>query len=196
LTRKLPDVIFGSSIDHVISHLILERPLANIISFKNKKNLAQEKQAGLTKKRKVQAVRKVFQCTHCALKCEKCGSQISGDAGGTDTYQRKLNVPYNFCDECSDEYIDYIERLQGGGDPDCYWHNDAWIDAGIGLAIEHLPNACGNRQNQQHAADHSNREWFHGEKLLAISGQHSATRCPLIVLLDSDTPLFEEILRN
>jgi len=79
--------------------------------------------------RKIQAVRKVFQCTHCALKCEKCGSQISGDASDKDTYRRKLNVPYNFCEECSDEYLDYIERLQGRGDPDCYWHNAAWIDA-------------------------------------------------------------------
>lgn len=106
-----------------------ERPVANIISFEDKKGLAEEKQASLTKMRKFQAVRKVFQCTHCALKCEKCGSQISGDQSKTDLYQRKLNVPYNFCGECSDEYLDYIERLKGAGDPDCYWHNEAWIDA-------------------------------------------------------------------
>ena len=102
--------------------------MSKIISFENKKGLAEEKQATLIKMRKVQAVRKVFQCTHCALKCEKCGSQISGDSSDAGTYQRKLNVPYNFCGECSDEYLDYIERLQGGGDPDCYWHNEAWID--------------------------------------------------------------------
>ncbi|MBE9544147.1 MAG: hypothetical protein IMF02_06610 [Proteobacteria bacterium] len=103
--------------------------MSNIISFTHKKGLAEEKQASLKKWRKVQAVRKVFQCTHCALKCEKCGAQISGDSNDTGTYQRKLNVPYNFCDECSDEYQDYIERLKGAGDPDCYWHNEAWIDA-------------------------------------------------------------------
>lgn len=103
--------------------------MSNIISFKEKKGLAKEKQATLIRKRKVRAVRKVFQCTHCALKCEKCGSQISGESKEAAPYQRKLNVPYNFCDECSDEYLDYIERLQGGGDPDCYWHNEAWIDS-------------------------------------------------------------------
>ena len=103
--------------------------MTNIISFKEKKGLAEEKQATLIRKRKVQAVRKVFQCTHCALKCEKCGTQISGESKDTEPYQRKLNVPYNFCDECSDEYLDYIERLQGGGDPDCYWHNEAWLDS-------------------------------------------------------------------
>ena len=103
--------------------------MANIISFNEKKGLAAEKQATLIRKRKVQAVRKVFQCTHCALKCEKCGAQISGESNDTEPYRRKLNVPYNFCDECSDEYLDYIERLQGGGDPDCYWHNEAWLDS-------------------------------------------------------------------
>jgi hypothetical protein len=103
--------------------------VTNIISFKDKKGLAEEKQAAVLKKRKVQAVRKVFQCTHCAFKCEKCGTQIARDSSSGAEYSRKLNVPYNFCEACSDEYIDYIARLKGVGDPDCYWHNEAWIDA-------------------------------------------------------------------
>ena len=103
--------------------------VANIISFKDKKGLAKDKEAALIKKRKVLAVRKVFQCTHCAFKCEKCGTQIDGGSDGATEYKRKLNVPYNFCVECSAEYLDYIERLKGAGDPDCYWHNEAWMDA-------------------------------------------------------------------
>jgi hypothetical protein len=103
--------------------------MANIISFKDKKGLAEKKQADLVKKRKVQAVRRVFQCSQCAFKCEKCGTQIGHDSKGDAIHHRKLNVPYNFCDACSEEYLDYIERLKGAGDPDCYWHNEAWIDA-------------------------------------------------------------------
>ena len=103
--------------------------MTNIISFKDKKGLAKEKQATLIRRRKVLAVRKVFQCTQCAFKCEKCGTQIAGDQNHTAEYHRKLNVPYNFCEECSAEYLDYIERLKGAGDQDCYWHNEAWIDA-------------------------------------------------------------------
>ena len=103
--------------------------MANIISFKDKKGLAKEKQAALIKKRKIQAVRKVFQCTQCAFKCEKCGTQIDLGPDESATYRRKLNVPYNFCEGCSEEYVDFIERLKGAGDPDCYWHNEAWIDA-------------------------------------------------------------------
>jgi hypothetical protein len=103
--------------------------VTNIISFKHKKDLAEEKQASLIRKRKVLAVRKVFQCSQCAFKCEKCGTQITTDSHGPAEYHRKLNVPYNFCEACAAEYIDYIERLKGLGDPDCYWHNEAWLDA-------------------------------------------------------------------
>ncbi len=103
--------------------------MANIISFSDKRGLAEEKQAALIKKRKILAVRKVFQCTQCAFKCEKCGTQINRDSHGTADYHRRLSVPYNFCEACAEEYLDYIERLKGAGDQDCYWHNEAWIDA-------------------------------------------------------------------
>jgi hypothetical protein len=25
--------------------------------------------------------------------------------------------------------LEYIERLKGRGDADCYWHNESWIDS-------------------------------------------------------------------
>ena len=103
--------------------------MADIISIDEKLDLAKEKKAKLIKKRKVLAVQKVFQCTHCAFKCEKCGTQIDGEPPAKRGKGRDLRVPYNFCKACRQEYIDYIEKLKGGGDPDCYWHNDAWIDA-------------------------------------------------------------------
>jgi len=103
--------------------------VADIISFENKKDLAEEKQAALNKKRKVLAVRRVFQCSQCAFKCEKCGAQVERNSNDATGYRRRLNVPYNFCEACAEEYIDFIERLKGENDPDCYWHNEAWIDA-------------------------------------------------------------------
>jgi len=36
-------------------------------------------------------------------------------------------VPYRFCENCLEEYLDYIERLKGRGNPDYYWHNEAWL---------------------------------------------------------------------
>ncbi len=103
--------------------------MADIISIDKKLDLAKDKKAALIRRRKVLAVQKVFQCTHCVLKCEKCGTQIEQNPEGGAKHHRNLRVPYNFCRACSEEYIEYIERLKGKGDSDCYWHNEAWIDA-------------------------------------------------------------------
>jgi Pyruvate/2-oxoacid:ferredoxin oxidoreductase delta subunit len=103
--------------------------VADIISIDKKLDLVKDKKAALIRRRKVLAVQKVFQCTHCALKCEKCGTQIEQDSEVGVKYRRNLRVPYNFCKACSGEYIEYIDRLKGEGDSDCYWHNEAWIDA-------------------------------------------------------------------
>ena len=103
--------------------------MADIISIDKKLDLAKDKKAALIRRRKVLAVQKVFQCTHCVLKCEKSGIQIEQDSDVGIKHRRNLMVPYNFCKACSQEYIEYIDRLQGRGDSDCYWHNEAWIDA-------------------------------------------------------------------
>jgi hypothetical protein len=103
--------------------------VADIISIDKKLDLANDKKAAIIRRRKVSAVQKVFQCTQCALKCEKCGTQIEHDPELAAKRRRNLRVPYNFCEACSEEYMEYIERLKGRGNSDCYWHNEAWIDA-------------------------------------------------------------------
>ena len=99
--------------------------MADVISLDKKLQLSKDKKKDLIRKRKISAVQKVLQCTHCAFKCEKCGTQIRLPHG--DNRPNNPKVPYRFCEGCSEEYIDYIERLKGGGDPDRYWHNDAWL---------------------------------------------------------------------
>ena len=103
--------------------------MTNIISFKDKKGLVEQKQAELIRKRKVLAVRKVFQCTHCAMKCEKCSVHINPEEQSKRSNDLRMAVPYHFCESCAEEYIDYIQRLHGKGDPDCYWHNAAWLES-------------------------------------------------------------------
>ncbi len=101
--------------------------MADVISLDKKLKIAQETREAIIKRRKIQAVQKVFQCVHCAFKCEKCGTQIEPhDDEGADP--RNPRVPYRFCQGCSEEYIDYIEKLKGGGDREAYWHNNAWMD--------------------------------------------------------------------
>ncbi|MFH1977520.1 MAG: hypothetical protein ABIJ52_18515 [Pseudomonadota bacterium] len=107
--------------------------MADVISLNEKIQLSKEKTAEMTLRRKVQAVQKLFQCTHCAIKCEKCGIQIGTQTCPAEINSQKadinLRIPYRFCESCSEEYIDYIERLKGNGDKDCYWHNDDWLES-------------------------------------------------------------------
>jgi hypothetical protein len=98
--------------------------MGDLISLVKKRQHSDKEKAGQERRRKIQAVRRVLQCTQCAAKCEKCGAGIS--TGDTDE-KKQLRIPYQLCEACGDEYIDYIERLKGKGDAEQYWHNDAWM---------------------------------------------------------------------
>jgi hypothetical protein len=100
--------------------------VADIISLDDKLETSREKKASLRRRQKAVTVRRVVQCSNCSFKCEKCGTPIEPKPGEKT---ERPKPPYKFCEACEDEYLDYIERLQGRGDPDCYWHNDAWIDS-------------------------------------------------------------------
>jgi len=102
--------------------------MGEIICLDNKIEHARRQKQESARKRKLLAVRKVFQCTHCSLKCEKCGTQIPTEPGESRSHRGDLKIPYRFCDSCAEEYVEYIERLKGKGDPDCYWHNPEWMD--------------------------------------------------------------------
>ena len=101
--------------------------MADIVPIQKKQKLAETKKAAVARRKKIQAVQKVFHCTHCASKCAKCGAPV-----GPEAYHKhrhvKSNVPYRLCEGCLEEYHYYIRHLQGKADPETYWHNDAWID--------------------------------------------------------------------
>jgi hypothetical protein len=98
--------------------------MSKIISLDDKLKMTAQDKAATIRKRKILAVRKVFQCTHCASKCERCGIGLGSD---NHAYTDNTRVPYHFCDSCAEEYIDFIDRLQGCGDEQAYWHNEAWL---------------------------------------------------------------------
>lgn len=100
--------------------------MADIITLRSKTKLSDEKKAEMDRQRKIRIVQKFLRHPQTTAKCEKCGIQISPDGS---TIQHHLRVPYNFCGDCSEEYIDYIEQLKGKGNPDNYWHNGAWQKA-------------------------------------------------------------------
>ena len=102
--------------------------MAEIISFDHRRQEADDREKVRERRRKIEAVRRMLNCTRCSTKCLKCGAQIAS-AGQPDRLSSNLRIPYRFCEACAEEYLDYIERLKGQGDADCYWHNDQWLEA-------------------------------------------------------------------
>jgi len=86
--------------------------MADIIAIDKKRKIKDKEQSDLVRMHKIMAVRKVFHCTHCASKCEKCGSQLGIDPVTDQAIQPNKPTPYNFCESCAEEYRDYIARLQ------------------------------------------------------------------------------------
>jgi hypothetical protein len=56
----------------------------------------------------------------------KCGAQIDPREEGQKIILQNKKIPYRFCEACAEEYQDYIQYLQGRGNPNCYWQNEAW----------------------------------------------------------------------
>ncbi len=98
--------------------------MAEVIEFGKKAlDLKSVRDASL-RQRKIEALKKIFQCTRCMLKCSKCGAQLDGE-GETNS---KYASPYPFCRNCREEYEEYRERCSGvQNTPKYYWHNDSWM---------------------------------------------------------------------
>lgn len=100
--------------------------MADIISIDAKLHDARQRKKNLARKRKLAAIRSVFQEARRTFRCEKCYRQLDLPDPDEEEEEPNLRVPYRFCESCSEEYVDYIEKLKGKRNPDCYWHNDAW----------------------------------------------------------------------
>lgn len=98
--------------------------MSKVISLNDKLKLSELERAAVARKRKILALRRIFQCTQCAAKCERCGTSLGPD---NQVHADNTRIPYTFCDSCAEEYMDYIDQLQGRGDPEAYWHNHAWL---------------------------------------------------------------------
>ncbi|MGQ9857971.1 MAG: hypothetical protein ACUVS3_04680 [Thermodesulfobacteriota bacterium] len=114
--------------------------MAEVIDLKAKKKRDQDKKAALERARKMEAVLQMFQCSRCSVKCMKCGSQLQM----SPPQESGPGLAYRFCESCKEEYLEFLERLHGRGDPTFYWYNREWMD--VWKAWMHYQDALGRYQ--------------------------------------------------
>jgi hypothetical protein len=100
--------------------------MADIISIGDRLKEQQEKRLSDQKKRRLDSLRLIMQCTTCPHKCAKCGSQLETPA------PRVLSpeLPLRLCAGCWDEYQVFRESLSGArGSPETEpYYNAAWAE--------------------------------------------------------------------
>ncbi len=98
--------------------------MSKVIRLDERLKLTAKQRRRLERRRRIIAVHNVFQCTQCASKCQRCGASMGPHKRDGD---QDTQVPYNFCESCAEEYVAYINHLQGKHDPDDYWYSHAWL---------------------------------------------------------------------
>jgi hypothetical protein len=100
--------------------------MAEIISIDNRLKEQREKRLSDKKKRRLDSLRLVMQCTACPHKCAKCGSQLE-----TPT-PRVLSpeLPLRLCVGCWEEFQVYRETRDGarGKTESEPYYNEAWLE--------------------------------------------------------------------
>ena len=98
--------------------------MADIIEFNKKAQDFKISRDQSVRQRKIDALKKIFQCARCMLKCAKCGSQVEMDSQAAPGFA----TPYPFCTNCREEYREYRERLEGKSiSSQYYWYNEKWM---------------------------------------------------------------------
>lgn len=96
--------------------------MGNIVKFEE--GVKEEKKRRQVEKiKKLNAIKKIFECTKCALKCARCGTQV--DVSRASCYSSQ--VPYRFCTSCEEEFKDFLGRKRGKEPRELYWQNREWI---------------------------------------------------------------------
>jgi hypothetical protein len=95
--------------------------MSKVIDIEDRIKLEQKKRAKVDRAKKMEAVRKVVQCTRCLARCAKCGVQFE-----THEMYKRQQSSYRFCSFCQEEYEDFL-HIKKGEESLFYWHNEEWV---------------------------------------------------------------------
>jgi hypothetical protein len=96
----------------------------NVLNIEDRLQANRRRRELETKSHKVEAVRKLVQCTSCRLRCSMCGCQL----GGQNLQPSRFgDLDFALCASCRTDFDDYKAVVEGGQAPDLFWHNEQWM---------------------------------------------------------------------
>jgi Pyruvate/2-oxoacid:ferredoxin oxidoreductase delta subunit len=95
--------------------------MTKVIDIEDRLRLEKKKKTMVEKGKKMEAVRKIIQCTRCLARCARCGIQFD-----TQEMYKRHKGPYRFCPGCQEEYERYMRYKESGEESPFYWHNREW----------------------------------------------------------------------
>ena len=74
---------------------------------------------------KMETIQKVVQCAACHFRCAMCGIHLTA----ADTPEPPPLSPDGlmFCENCGQEFEDFLTIAKGEKRPDIFWHNKEWL---------------------------------------------------------------------
>ncbi len=95
--------------------------MSKVIDIEDRLKLEQKKKHKVERAKKVEAVRKVIQCTRCMARCARCSVQFD-----TQEMYKRYKGPFRLCPSCQEEYEEFLRYQEKGEESPCYWHNREW----------------------------------------------------------------------
>lgn len=79
------------------------------------------------RRNKIRSLRRSVQCSCCRMRCAMCGFQ-AGTRGAAAEENTMISLGFALCEDCREEYEDFLSVYKDGESSDIQWHNEEWIE--------------------------------------------------------------------
>jgi len=77
-------------------------------------------------RQKIETIQRAVQCSSCHFKCAMCGLHLEGE--GTSCPHALSFQDFNLCENCREEFEDFLKTRKGEKPPEVFWHNQEWLN--------------------------------------------------------------------
>ena len=99
--------------------------MSNVIKIDDKLKEKKQKEKAENYQDKVDTILRTVQCSTCHLKCAMCGYHL--EAPECVCSQGNSFYEFILCEDCRNEFEDYLDLARGRDSRKNIWHNKEWM---------------------------------------------------------------------